>query len=879
MTVAFGAIGTGANGSTTVAPSYPSGITVGQLLICAVTSGATNSETPTTPSGWFLIGTNASTDGTFGLDTGPRRATLFGRVADGSESGTLTVSITNGNSCRGTISRFTSSVGKGWLVRGSGANDSTSGTGVSMTFGAMDWKVGDVVLVVTGQRVDSATQSSQSLTASGITFGSRTNQAATAVTTGNDHRHTVDTFAATTGGTGSQAATWAYTASAAASAGGVLVQIRELGNVDESFSLTAAQTESAADLHSAQAETITFAATQDPTVTTRSFNETLTGLPGHGALFVRRAAIGEAANTVFNKATPESITLTATQAEASTVNSASAESFTISATGDEASTLNSAQAESMALTAAQTGIAGRSGNRDEAIGFTAAQTESASLNSARGETVGLADDQTEASTVSSASAEAVTFTAAQVGSINSIFAKQRDESVAFSDTPNRTAAFARAAADAITFTATAFQPVERSFNEALVGFPGQGVARWVRANDASQSLRAETITFAAAQTETSSVSVARAESIGFTAAQANVGFNAARAETIGLSDTGAESSALNAAQAESLSLTAAQIGSTGSIKTVAESIGFTAAQAGSLAFSAARGEAVSLTDAQSISSFVLAPPRFNALLIGERRESLFQPWAMEAAFSVSRAESLSLSGAQSSLRTAASSRAELLGLSDAQTEQATFAKATAEAISLTASQDGSKGVLFVKQCEEAFGLTAAQSEVSSTGAARAESVAFSDSPAEALSTNAARAEAIGFTDVAGASMQPIYSKARDEAIGLTASQSANVNHSAFVKQAQEGIGFTAAQSQVPSLNAARTELILLNDAVAAASEFHAFMAETLGFGDASFIITGPFSEFYRYDVPGGAGDLHYDVPGSDGDLRFDFPGEALDFSP
>jgi hypothetical protein len=226
-TITFGAIGTGANGSTTVAPSYPAGITAGQYLLCVVTSGATNSETPSTPSGWTLLATGASTDGSFGIDTGPRRVTVFGKEADGTESGTLTVSITNGNTCRGTISRFTKSGSGTWAVVGEGANDSTSGTGVSMTFASMNWNTGDAVLVATGQRVDSATQSSQSLTASGVTFGTRTNKAATAVTTGNDHRHTVDTFAAITGTSNVNAApTWAYTASASASAGGVVVRLR-----------------------------------------------------------------------------------------------------------------------------------------------------------------------------------------------------------------------------------------------------------------------------------------------------------------------------------------------------------------------------------------------------------------------------------------------------------------------------------------------------------------------------------------------------------------------------------------------------------------------------------------------------------------------------
>lgn len=227
-TVTFGAIGTGANGSTTVAPNYPAGIAAGQYLLCIVTSGATNSETPTTPSGWTLLATGASTDGSYGIDTGPRRVTAFGRVADGTESGTLTVSITNGGTCRGTISRFTRAGSGTWTVSAQGGDDSTSGTGFSATLASMNWNTGDVAIVAVGQRVDTATQSSQALSATGVTFGARTNRASTAVTTGNDHRHVVDTFAAVTGTSNVNAApTWAYTASASVSGGVVIIRLRE----------------------------------------------------------------------------------------------------------------------------------------------------------------------------------------------------------------------------------------------------------------------------------------------------------------------------------------------------------------------------------------------------------------------------------------------------------------------------------------------------------------------------------------------------------------------------------------------------------------------------------------------------------------------------
>lgn len=227
-TVTFQSIGTGANGSTSVAPSYPASIAAGDYLTLHVSSGGTGNPTPSTPSGWTLLATGTSTDGTFGIDTGPRRMTVFGKIAAGTETGTLSVTITSGNTCRGTIARWTKSGSGTWTIEAQGADDSTSGTGVSMTTASMNWNTGDATCVAVCQRVDSATQSAQSLTASGVTFGTMTNRASTAVTTGNDHRHVVDTFAAITGTSNVNAtATWAYTASAAVSAGGVIVRLRE----------------------------------------------------------------------------------------------------------------------------------------------------------------------------------------------------------------------------------------------------------------------------------------------------------------------------------------------------------------------------------------------------------------------------------------------------------------------------------------------------------------------------------------------------------------------------------------------------------------------------------------------------------------------------
>lgn len=229
VSAAWGAIGTGANGSTSVIVPYPAGITAGQLLVIVVTSGSTSNSVPTTPTNWTSQGTSVNTTGTFGADTGPRRVTVFTKVAVGNESGNQTVAITGGNTCRGTMHRFTkTNSAYSWDLSATTGNDSTEGTGVSITGAAsLAFAAGDLLIIAWAQLVDSSTQTSRSITATGVTFGTLSNRASVAVTTGNDHRHGTDTVPITTGATA--APVFAYTASAATTqAAALFLRIREV---------------------------------------------------------------------------------------------------------------------------------------------------------------------------------------------------------------------------------------------------------------------------------------------------------------------------------------------------------------------------------------------------------------------------------------------------------------------------------------------------------------------------------------------------------------------------------------------------------------------------------------------------------------------------
>jgi hypothetical protein len=98
VAVAFGAAGTGASGSaTTIAPSFPAGISAGHLLVCSVLIAA--AETMTTPSGWTLM---SGPD-----DFSGARCYLLARIADGSEAGTQTLSFSGSAFKQARIVSFT----------------------------------------------------------------------------------------------------------------------------------------------------------------------------------------------------------------------------------------------------------------------------------------------------------------------------------------------------------------------------------------------------------------------------------------------------------------------------------------------------------------------------------------------------------------------------------------------------------------------------------------------------------------------------------------------------------------------------------------------------------------------------------------------------
>ena len=149
MTLALAAQSTpveAAGGSPNV--NYPSGISAGHLLVATVL-GDNDTGTVSTPSGWTLITSFASTVGSVGGGTGPRKLTMFYKVATGSESGTQSFSTSGFSAASGFMWRITSTVGSSYdIASTSGEDTTTGGTWSAVMSSDPGFVAGDLLLSV-----------------------------------------------------------------------------------------------------------------------------------------------------------------------------------------------------------------------------------------------------------------------------------------------------------------------------------------------------------------------------------------------------------------------------------------------------------------------------------------------------------------------------------------------------------------------------------------------------------------------------------------------------------------------------------------------------------------------------------------------------------
>ncbi len=201
-TLSYGATGTiaySSSGGSSVAPTYPTGITANSALVLVVGQkpSSANGGTVTTPSGWTLQAQNTgATDGdtggyttTLGADTGNCNIYVYTKdTVSGSESGTLSVTVGTNGVCWANIYRVEASAAGTWSYAGSVGKDTSAGN-VSIATGSMAIASGDYVLagMVIPTDVTTPSQfSAEALAQSGTTFGTVTEIQEPDSTTGND---------------------------------------------------------------------------------------------------------------------------------------------------------------------------------------------------------------------------------------------------------------------------------------------------------------------------------------------------------------------------------------------------------------------------------------------------------------------------------------------------------------------------------------------------------------------------------------------------------------------------------------------------------------------------------------------------------------------
>ncbi len=236
MAIAIGSQGTVVAGTTSVALTLPASIAAGDLLIAAVVTKYPPNNPPE-PTGWNLQGNTSGGTGAAGADSGTVDVRWFYRVADGTESGTVTFTNASANAMIGRIFRMTKAAAKNWgIISGVGAqNTATVNWSVATTL--TDVTTNDHVFAVAGVNGNTTSYSAEAITATGITStdAERTDQGSA----NGDDLHLVMSNHIITAGPASTNVVYAMTAAGSSGntpAGAVvLIRLREVDlNIDPS---------------------------------------------------------------------------------------------------------------------------------------------------------------------------------------------------------------------------------------------------------------------------------------------------------------------------------------------------------------------------------------------------------------------------------------------------------------------------------------------------------------------------------------------------------------------------------------------------------------------------------------------------------------------
>lgn len=187
----FNTASTATSGSS-ITPAWPATVNAGDLGVLVVLSK--RGVTISTPSGWTLD-PNAEFSGGAGADganSGTVKATVFYKVAAGTEDGTtVTVSFSGGttNVVTGRIGTYQNATGSWSIAAANGADSAGGNSGWTATTSSDPGiTANDLIIALFGCNSSTPTHSAESLTTSGVTYGTLVEQLDAGVASGDTVR-------------------------------------------------------------------------------------------------------------------------------------------------------------------------------------------------------------------------------------------------------------------------------------------------------------------------------------------------------------------------------------------------------------------------------------------------------------------------------------------------------------------------------------------------------------------------------------------------------------------------------------------------------------------------------------------------------------------
>ena len=172
-------------GTTSVSPTYPTGVAVGDLCVMVVVNRA-DTTVPTTPASWTRVSSNLVGTGTQGAGVGQLRVTVWVREAASALSGTQAVTITSGLVAMAGMTLWRRGASETWAYAPAFGHDITSATSFSVTALYDPGLIAGDMVIAHAATAGNFTASAQTLTATGATIGSVTEQQDAGSATGND---------------------------------------------------------------------------------------------------------------------------------------------------------------------------------------------------------------------------------------------------------------------------------------------------------------------------------------------------------------------------------------------------------------------------------------------------------------------------------------------------------------------------------------------------------------------------------------------------------------------------------------------------------------------------------------------------------------------